>query len=132
MKKIILLVSALLMIFCTFCSCSAFTKGNEETANNLIPKDSIRFKNYSVGNVIDEGKQAIFFRFASDYSVSKIEATGTLLDDSGKTIHTFEYSSGIGSPSKTPEIFIRVEADIAKKVRSVSITNLKAYTSENV
>ena len=100
--------------------------------NNLIPDNGIRFNNYSVGNVIDEGKQAIFFTFTSDYAVSKIEATGELLDGSGKTLYTFDCASGIGTPSKTPEIFIRVEADLAKKVRSVSITSLKAYTTEKI
>ena len=132
MRKIILLISVLLIILCAFCSCSVFSQGSEERASNLIPEDNIRFKNYSIGNVIDEGKQAIFFRFVSEYSVMRIEATGVLLDGSGETIYTFDYSSGIGAPSKTPEIFIRVEADVVKKVKSVSITSLKAYTSEDI
>ena len=37
-----------------------------------------------------------------------------------------------GTPSKNPELAIRVDKDLISKVKSVSFTKIKAYTTEEI
>ena len=53
-------------------------KANDDKKSIEIPENNITYVRLSIGNVIQDGKQAIFFKFASDYTVTKIEIAGTL------------------------------------------------------
>lgn len=133
MKKIfsvILFVSATLMLF-IFSSCVFNNDSKKETLNE-IPEQSITYTNFTYGNVIQDGKQAIFLNFASDYTVDKIEIAGTLLDKEKNGIHYFETSRTFDTPSYNPELFIRIEAGLVKYVESVSFTKIKAYTTQSI
>ena len=133
MKKIfsvILFVSATLMLF-IFSSCVFNNDSKKETLNE-IPEQSITYTNYTYGNVIQDGKQAIFLNFASDYTVDKIEIAGTLLDKEKNGIHYFETSRTFDTPPYNPELFIRIEAGLVKYVESVSFTKIKAYTTQSI
>lgn len=133
MKKIfsvILFVSATLMLF-IFSSCVSNNDSNKETLNE-IPEQSITYTNFTFGNVIQDGKQAIFLNFASDYTVDKIEIAGTLLDKEKNGIHFFETSRTFDTPLYNPELFIRIETGLVKYVESVSFTKIKAYTTQSI
>ncbi len=133
MKKIfsvILFVSATLMLF-IFSSCVFNNDSKKETLNE-IPEQSITYTNFTYGNVIQDGKQAIFLNFASDYTVDKIEIAGTLLDKEKNGIHYFETSRTFDTPPYNPELFIRIEAGLVKYVESVSFTKIKAYTTQSI
>lgn len=133
MKKIfsvILFVSATLMLF-IFSSCVTNNDSKKETLNE-IPEQSITYTNFTFGNVIQDGKQAIFLNFASDYTVDKIEIAGTLLDKEKNEIHFFETSRTFDTPPYNPELFIRIEAGLVKYIESVSFTKIKAYTTQSI
>lgn len=133
MKKIFsvfLFVSATLMLF-IFSSCVFNNDSKKETLNE-IPEQSITYTNFTYGNVIQDGKQAIFLNFASDYTVDKIEIAGTLLDKEKNGIHIFETSRTFDTPPYNPELFIRIEAGLVKYVESVSFTKIKAYTTQSI
>lgn len=133
MKKIfsvILFVSATLMLF-IFSSCVSNNDSKKETLNE-IPEQSITYTNFTFGNVIQDGKQAIFLNFASDYTVDKIEIAGTLLDKEKNGIHFFETSRTFDTSPYNPELFIRIEAGLVKYVESVSFTKIKAYTTQSI
>lgn len=133
MKKIfsvILFVSATLMLF-IFSSCVFNNDSKKETLNE-IPEQSITYTNFTFGNVIQDGKQAIFLNFASDYTVDKIEIAGTLLDKEKNGIHFFETSRTFDTPPYNLELYIRIEAGLVKYVESVSFTKIKAYTTQSI
>ena len=133
MKKIfsvILFVSATLMLF-IFSSCVSNNDSKKETLNE-IPEQSITYTNFTFGNVIQDGKQAIFLNFASDYTVDKIEIAGTLLDKEKNGIHFFETSRTFDTPPYNLELYIRIEAGLVKYVESVSFTKIKAYTTQSI
>ena len=98
----------------------------------MIPQNNIRYTYFEFGNVIDEGKQAVFFNFSSDYIVSEMEIAGVLLDINGNTIYTFDTTTTFGSSSKNPKPHIRIDANLIKNVVSASFTEIKAYTTEEV
>ncbi len=131
MKKILIKIVVLLLSFVLFCSCSSNSNSNSEN-NNIIPQDKISYTHLEFGNVIDEGKQAVFLNFSSDYVVTKIEMKGTLLDKSGNTIHSFDTSMTLGSPSKNPDLPIQIDANLIKNVKSASFTTIKAYTTQEI
>ena len=130
MKKFSI-VFVLLVAVLTFFSCAVPQNSNKELMNE-IPKDNISYINFTFGNVIDEGKQAVFFNFNSDYTVSKIEFAGALLDGDGNVIYSFDTSMNFGTQSCNPEPVIRIEADLIKSVKSVSFSKVKAYTKEEI
>lgn len=133
MKKtssVILFISIILMLF-ALSSCASHDDSKKE-ASNAIPEQSITYTNFTFGNVIQDGKQAIFFNFVSDYTVTKIEIAGTLLDKDENVIHSFETSATFGTPSYNPELHLRIEAGLVKYVKSVSFTEIKAYTTQSI
>lgn len=133
MKKaisVISLISIILMLF-VLSSCESHDDSNKK-ALNTIPEQSIAYTNFTFGNVIQDGKQAIFFNFVSDYTVTKIEIAGTLLDKDENVIHSFETSTTFGTPSYNPEMYLRIEAGLVKYVKSVSFTKIKAYTTQSI
>lgn len=132
MKKIslILIISIILMLF-VFSSCWSDDDPPKETSNE-IPEQSIAYTNFTFGNVIQDGKQAIFLNFASDYTVAKIEVAGTLLDKDKNTMYAFEKSVSFDTPSYNPELYLRIEAGLVKYIEDVSFTKIKAYTTQSI
>ena len=130
MKKIfivfIVMLSLFLLLSCASCAVS------EQEKNAIVPDGNTSFKNYTIGNVIDEGKQAVFFNFVSNYNIKKLEISGHLLDSSGNTIYTFETTQALSTPTKKPEVFIRIASDLVKRVRSVTFTKITAYTADDI
>ena len=131
MKKGFMRIVISLLGFILLFSLGACSGSNEEK-RNMIPQNNIRYTYLEFGNVIDEGKQAVFFNFSSDYIVSEMEIAGVLLDINGNTIYTFDTTTTFGSPSKNPEPHIRIDANLIKNVVSASFTEIKAYTTEEV
>ncbi|MBO7292340.1 MAG: hypothetical protein J6V07_00215, partial [Clostridia bacterium] len=70
--------------------------------------------------------------FVSDYTVTKMETAGTLLDKNGNIIHSFDTAMTFGTPSDNPELAIRIDKELIKKVKNVSFTKIKAYTTEEI
>lgn len=133
MKKtssVIFFVSTILMLF-VLSSCGFDNDSKKETSNE-IPEQCITYTNFTFGNVIQDGKQAIFFNFASDYTVTKIEIAGALLNKDKNSIHSFETSLTFATPSYNPELSLRIEAGLVKYVESVSFTKIKAYTTQSI
>lgn len=128
MKKFLTIIALLTLFLLTFSSCSS----PDEPKEYQIPSQEITYSHFEIGNVIDQGKQAIFLCFESEYPVSKIQATGSLLDKNGNTIYTFDSSLSFDTPSNTPDLFIRVEPNIVNNLRSISFTNITAYTKEKI
>lgn len=131
MKKILLIIVLSALGFFTLFSCSYYEPPKDEKTYE-IPEHNIKYTNLEFGNVIQDGKQAVFFDFVSDYTVTKIEIAGNLLDKNGNTIHSFDTSMTLGTPSYNPEPVIRIEKDLIKNVKSVSFTKIKAYTTEEL
>jgi len=129
MKKII--VTLIVSIFLILPACNTQQKTNEEKLN-LIPEGKISYTHFEIGNVIQDGKQAVFFNFSSDYTVNKIEIAGNLLDINGNTIYIFDTKMTFGTPTKNPEPSTRIEKDLIKQITSVSFTKITAYTAEEV
>ena len=131
MKRFFIKIATILFSFVLLCSYTACVNSKEGTAN-IIPQDSIRYTGLKFGNVIDEGKQAVFLNFNSAYLVIKIEIEGVLLDKNGNTIYTFDTTMEFGSPTKKPEVSIRIDANLIKSVKSASFTKIKGYTKEEI
>ena len=131
MKKLLTRIAILLLSFVFLCSFSSCLNTNEEKINT-IPQNNINYTHLEFGNVIDEGKRAVFFNFTSDYIVSKMEIEGILLDRSGNTIYTFDNAISFGSPSNNPEFPITIDENLVKSVSSVSFTKIKAYTTQEL
>lgn len=108
-----------------------YPKSNEPQMYE-IPEQNITYTRYEIGNVIDEGKQAVFLCFKSDYEVASIEFAGELLDITGKTIYTFDSSLIYSSPTKNPRPAVRIDANLIEKVHSVSFSKIKAYTNQEI
>lgn len=125
------LLSALVLLTLFLYSLSSCVYSKKQTINE-IPEQSIAYTNFTFGNVIQDGKQAVFFNFVSDYAVTKMEIAGTLLDKDGNAIHSFDTSMTFGTPSYNPEPAIRIEKDLIKNVKSVSFKKTKAYTTQNI
>ncbi len=131
MKRFFIKIATILFSFVLLCSCTACFNSNEETTN-IIPQDSISYTSLEFGNVIYEGKQAVFLNFNSAYPVIKIEIEGVLLDKNGNTIYTFDTTMNFGSPSNNPDVPIRIDANLIKSVKSASFTKIKGYTKEEI
>ena len=131
MKNNLLLFILLVLSIFTLSSCASNVESEKEKIN-IIPEQNIKYVNFEFGNVIQDGKQAVFFSFSSDYSVTKIEVVGILLDKNGDTVHAFDTAMQFGTPSKNPEMAIRIESGLIKYVKSVSFTKITAYTNEEV
>ena len=131
MKKLLSIIIFISLVLLVFNSCT-IDNSKEETKEYLIPEENIKYLYLELGNVIQDGKRAIFFHFSSDYLVSRMEIAGTLTDLSGNTIHSFENSLTFSTPSYTPEMSIRTDADIVKSTNGVSFATIKAYTQQNI
>ncbi len=131
MKKLLSVFILLTLVLSAFSSCDSYEKPEKQTQNE-IPEQSINYTNFTFGNVIQDGKQAVFFNFVSDYTVTKMEIAGTLLDKSGNIIHSFDTSMTFGTPSDNPELAIRIDKELIKNVKNVSFTKIKAYTTEEI
>lgn len=131
MKRIFIKIATILFSFVLLCSFTACFNFNKEPTN-IIPQDSISYTSLEFGNVIDEGKQAVFLNFNSAYLVTKIEMEGVLLDKNGNTIYTFDTTMNLGSPSNKPKVPIRIDANLIKSVKSASFTKIKGYTKEQI
>lgn len=131
MNKNIVGLFLLLLSIVTLCSCVHNSEAEKEKIH-IIPEQNIKYTNFEFGNVIQDGKQAVFFAFVSDYAVTKIEVAGTLLDKNGDTVHAFDTAMQFGTPSKNPEIAIRIESGLIKYVKTVSFAKITAYTNEEV
>ena len=117
-----------MLYFCA--SCSNFNDNDEKI--NVIPQNNISYTHLEFGNVVDEGKQAVFFNFSSDFIVIKMEINGVLLDKSGDTIYSFDTALTFSSPSINPKFPIRIDEKHIKNVNSASFTKIKAYTTQEV
>ncbi len=131
MKKLLSIFILLTLVLYALSSCESYEDPKKQTTNE-IPEQSINYTNFTFGNVIQDGKQAIFFNFVSDYTVTQIEVAGALLDIDKNVIHSFETSMTFGSPSFNPELAIRVESGLIKHVKSASFSKIKAHTTEQV
>lgn len=131
MRKLLSMFILLTLLVSIFSSCESYEKPQKQTPNE-IPEQSINYTYYTFGNVIQDGKQAVFFNFVSDYTITKLEIVGSLLDKDNNAIHSFDTSTNFGTPSKNPELTIRIDKDLISKVKSVSFTKIKAYTTEEI
>ena len=129
MRKLLSMFILLTLLVSIFSSCESYEKPQKQTPTE-IPEQSINYTYYTFGNVIQDGKQAVFFNFVSDYTITKLEVAGSLLDKDNNAIHSFDTSMNFGTPSKNPELAIRIDKDLISKVKSVSFTKIKAYTTE--
>ncbi len=77
MKKLLSVFILLTLVLSAFSSCYSYEKPEKQTQNK-IPEQSINYTNFTFANVIQDGKQAVFFNFVSDYTVTKMEIAGTL------------------------------------------------------
>ncbi len=131
MKKIIKLVVLMTFAIFSLTFCSACQDGNSQKMN-LIPEQNIKYSHIEIGNVIQDGKQAVFLNFKSDYTVEKIEYAGVLLDKEGNTICTFDKELNFGNPSCNVSATILIDYKLIKNVKSVSFTKVNAYTTEKI
>lgn len=135
MKKNILfkiLFFPILIIFMfSFCFILPACKENEPK-ENLVPESSINYVGIGLGNVIDEGKRAIFIYFSCEYPITKLKASGFLLNPSGQTVLTFNETTTLSPARTNPSIVIRVDTNIVYNISSASITSIKAYTKSNI
>ena len=131
MRKLLSIFILLTLLVSIFSSCESYKKPQKQTPNE-IPEQNIYYTNFTFGNVIQDGKQAVFFNFVSDYTITKLEVAGSLLDKDNNAIHSFDNSMNFGTPSKNPELAIRIDKDLISKVKSVSFTKIKAYTTEEI
>ena len=134
MKRLlsILVLLALALGLLSSCTYSKYNEDTPEQTANEIPEQSITYTNFTFGNVIQDGKQAVYFNFLSDYTVTKIEIAGTLADKNGNIIHSFDTLITFGSPSNNPGVPITIDKELIKKVKSTSFTKIKAYTTEEI
>ena len=131
MRKLLSMFILLTLLVSSFSSCESYETPEKETQNE-IPEQNINYTYYTFGNVIQDGKQAVFFNFVSDYTITKLEVAGSLLDKDNNAIHSFDTAMNFGTPSKNPELAIRIDKDLISKVKSVSFTKIKAYTTEEI
>lgn len=131
MKKFIILLILSVFSLLWLPSCSSNTTSNNDKSS-IIPQENISYTNFTVGNVIQDGKQALFFNFVSDYTVTKMEIAGTLLDKEENAIHSFDVSRTFSAPSYNPELHVRIDKGLIKYVNSVTFTQIKAYTTEKI
>ena len=132
MKRLLSILVLLTLALASMSSCASPHENLPKHTANEIPEQSITYTNFTFGNVIQDGKQAVFFNFASDYTVTELEVVGSLLDKNNNVIHSFNTSMNFGTPSKNPELAIRIDKDLISKVKSVSFTKIKAYTTEEI
>ena len=78
---------SLTLLVSIFSSCESYEKPQKQTPNE-IPEQSIYYTHFTFGNVIQDGKQAVFFNFVSDYTITKLEVVGSLLDKDNNVIHS--------------------------------------------
>ena len=131
MRKLLSMFILLTLLVSIFSSCESYEKPQKQTQNE-VPEQSINYTYYTFGNVIQDGKQAVFFNFDSDYTITKLEVVGSLLDKDNNAIHSFDTSMNFVTPSKNPELAIRIDKDLISKVKSISFTKIKAYTTEEI
>lgn len=131
MKKILAIIALLSLLLSTLCACVPDIQPVKETAN-AIPSQSIRYVRFTLGNVIQDGNRAIFFEFLSDYSVTKMEISGKLLDKNGSVIYSFGREMEYTDPSRNPEFPITLGKNLIERVNSVRFTKITAYTNETV
>ena len=132
MKRLLPILVLLALVLASLSSCAPSHEDLPKQTANEIPEQSITYTNFTFGNVIQDGKQAVFFNFVSDYTITKLEVAGSLLDKDNNAIHSFDNSMNFGTPSKNPELGIRIDKDLISKVKSVSFTKIKAYTTEEI
>lgn len=131
MKKFLITTVAVLLLLSTLFSCVPDVKPAKETSNR-IPMNSINYVRFTLGNVIQDGKRAIFFEFISDYAVTKIELVGELLDKNGDAIYSFDTAMNYTNPSRNPEFAIRIDKNLVESVNSVRFAKIAAHTNETV
>lgn len=131
MRKILILITLLSSMLLMLLSCTP-NQNIDENKPNEIPQNSITYTDFTFGNVVQDGKQALFFNFTSEYTVNSMEIAGTLLDKEENSIHSFDTSLTFGTPSYNPEFAIRVESGLVQYIKSVSFTKIKAYTLEKI
>ena len=124
MRKLLLIFILLTLVVSIFSSCGSYE------VQNKVPEQSINYTYYTFGNVIQDGKQAVFFNFTSDYTITELDVAGCLLNKNNDVIHSFETSMNFGTPSKNPELPISIDKELIKEVKGVSFTKIKAYTME--
>lgn len=133
MRRLIKIIAVVIGVVAVMCMCTACMDINSNSDKVYeIPQSSISYVDFEIGNVIDEGKQAVFFNFVSDFPVKKIEAKGTLYDKDGGALQAINISLSFATPSRTPEPVVRVEAGLVKYIASVSFSEIKAYTTEKI
>lgn len=125
MKSIRRIMCCLLLGFCLIFISSCNKK------LHLIPEQNISYETMYFGNVIQDSKQGVFFKFRSDYTVEEIELKGMLYDRNNKAIYDFETKFKI-DPTKQPEVVITVPADLIDSIAKMKYDTLKAYTSEKI
>lgn len=131
MKKAFSVFVVLLIISATLCSCNFLPSGTDKS-ENIIPEQNISYEKFTMGNVIDEGKRAIFINFSSDYAVSKIEVAGSFLDINGNEVYKFSINKEFTTQTKNPEIYERIDAKLTNNIYSIKFTTIKAFTTETI
>ncbi len=99
---------------------------------NLVPENSINYEGIGLGNVIHEGKRAIYLYFSSEYSITRIEASGFLLSPTGQRVFPFNDNISLSPSTTNPAFTIMIDASLASSVSSASFTNIKAYTHSKI
>lgn len=131
MKNKLKVILILLISLCILTSCKV-NENPKEQNEFIIPKENIKFSHLTFGNVIQDGEQAVFLNFISDYKVTKIEYSGTFLDANKTIVHSFDSSLSFGTSSKSPSAVVMVESGIIKYIKTASVTKIIAYTDENI
>ena len=125
LKTFIVLLFSIFMSF-SFIACS------NHDSTKVVPDNNIKYQSYFFGNVIDEGRQAVFLCFSSDYSIVKIEITGEMLNRTGNSIYDFEECMTFSSPTKSPRPVVLVDCSLINNIKSVRFTKIVAYTEDEL
>lgn len=116
----------------TFCVSRCCFSQRKEQLLYEIPEQNIEYQGFEFGNVIDDGKRAIFFKFNSDYTVVQMEIAGVVIATNGDTLYEFDFSTNFSNVPTNPRPAIRLDKDLIIRVSYISFTKILAYTSEDI
>lgn len=132
MRKIFTRFLAFIFMLISLSFCFSCSGGDTEGKKYVVPEQSISYTGLSRGNVIDEGKIAFYINFSSEYEVIEIEGKGSLVDINGNTVQSFDTSLFFNKGTKNPKLIVRVDESVFTRIVSVSLTEVKAYTTEKI
>ncbi len=128
MKKSLALLILFSLVFFLLCSCEK--SSSYEKQMDLISDQDITYNCLQLGNVIDDGKIAVFLNFTSKYKVDKMELKGALLDRKGNAVYVFDDSTTFATPSLETKFIIMVDKALLGKISEASFVKINAYTTE--